>query len=131
MYVSYGHCDSVIKVWLYEKIQRFVNRFKSQMFKVSWSEKAFLLAFIWLFFLFFPKLQCKYKQNINKIEYTKIVQYWCFYGRRQNKGDDREGACGQLKVKLRILKILKLCKYPPHPAFYFEATKWGWRNFQL
>ena len=28
-----------------------------------------------------------------------------------------------LKVKVRILKILKLSKYPLHPAFQFEAVK--------
>ena len=56
MYVSYGHCDSVIKVWLYEKIQRFVNRFKSHMFKVSWSEKAFLLVFYLIIFLIFSQV---------------------------------------------------------------------------
>ena len=29
----------------------------------------------------------------------------------------------QLKTKVRILKILKLSKYPPHPTFRFEAAK--------
>ena len=29
----------------------------------------------------------------------------------------------QLKVKVRILKILKLSKYPPHSAFQFEVTE--------
>ena len=29
----------------------------------------------------------------------------------------------QLKVKVRILKILKSSKCPSHPAFQFEATK--------
>ena len=29
----------------------------------------------------------------------------------------------QLKVKVRILKVLKLSKYPTHPAFQFEAIK--------
>ena len=28
-----------------------------------------------------------------------------------------------LKVKVKILKILKLSKYIPHPTFQFEATK--------
>ena len=35
-----------------------------------------------LFFKFFPKLQRKYKQNINKIEYTIMLQYWRFSGRK-------------------------------------------------
>ena len=30
MLVSYGHCDSIIKVVLYEKTQTFVNKFESQ-----------------------------------------------------------------------------------------------------
>ena len=29
----------------------------------------------------------------------------------------------QLKVKVRILKMLKLSKYPLHPAFQFEITE--------
>ena len=35
-----------------------------------------------LFFKFFPKLQRKYKQNTNKIEYTIMLQYWRFSGRK-------------------------------------------------
>ena len=26
---------------------------------------------------------------------------------------------------------MKLSKYPPHPAFQFEAIKWQWMNFRL
>ena len=48
------------KSLLCEEIQRFVNKFESHQFKVSWSEKAFLFIF------FFPS----YNANINKI-YTK------------------------------------------------------------
>ena len=36
----------------------------------------YLFLFIhFLFFIFFPKLQRKYKQNINIIEYTIMLQY--------------------------------------------------------
>ena len=64
MRISWGHCDSIIKVLLYEKIQRFVNKFESNLFKVSCLNEAFLFIF-YLFFilLFFPKLQPEYKQN--------------------------------------------------------------------
>ena len=66
--ISVFHCAcflGTLKVLLYE-IHRFVKKFESHLFKVSWSEKAFLINF----YLFFPKLQRKYKQNINKTEYT-------------------------------------------------------------
>ena len=38
-----GILDSVIKVLVYEKIKRFVNKFESYLYKVSWREKASLL----------------------------------------------------------------------------------------
>ena len=54
------------KVLLYEKIQRFVNKFESHLFKVSESETGFIyfLFVYFLFFYFFPR----YNANINKME---------------------------------------------------------------
>ena len=35
----------------------------------------------------------------------------------------------RLSVSTGILQILS--KYPSHPAYNFEATKWHWMNFQM
>ena len=50
MRISWGHCDSIIKVLLYEKIQRFVNKFENNLFKVSCLNEAFLLVFLFIFY---------------------------------------------------------------------------------
>ena len=50
MRISWGHCDSIIKVLLCEKIQRFVNKFESNLFKVSCLNEAFLFVFLSIFY---------------------------------------------------------------------------------
>ena len=50
MRISWGHCDSIIKVLLYEKIQRFVNKFENNLFKVSCLNEAFLFVFLFIFY---------------------------------------------------------------------------------
>ena len=79
--ISVFHCACFLATWrFYNKsfaiweVERFANKFKSHLFKQSWSEKAFLFIFYLLFIFFiFSKLQRTYKQNINKTEYKNNV----------------------------------------------------------
>ena len=67
---------------------------------------------------------CRFKES----SFIAICHIWIFVGNiaafhlgiiQEQEIFDKT----QLKVKVRILKILKLSKYPPHPAFQFKTTK--------
>ena len=57
------------------------------------------------------------KLNLHTAIKTKFSNIFCNFSRSRVQGKS------QLKVKVMILKILKLSKYPLHPEFQFEARK--------
>ena len=51
------------------------------------------------------------------------MRTWLHRGIFRSFSRSRAQGKPQLRVKVRIPKILKLSKYPPHPEFQFEVTK--------
>ena len=55
----------------------------------------YIYIYFILYILFFPSYSSKKinRNNINKIKYTIMLQYWSFSGKRQNEGVDRGRTC--------------------------------------
>ena len=56
---------------------------------------VYIYIYFILYILFFPSYNSKKinRNNINKIKYTIMLQYWSFSGKRQNEGVDRGRTC--------------------------------------